>query len=125
MNIYYILYILYIFIILIILSYFVFVHKNKKVLRFIPEPEVLSYLSESGAILIDVRSSYERKQGNPPQSLHLPIDRLVFDLERLIPEKTQPIIFCCKRAIRSEGAVVIARRLGYSNVSYTGNCEFI
>ena len=114
---------LYILIILIGLSYYVFVYK--KVLRFIPEPEVRSYLSQSGAILIDVRTSYERTQGNPPKSLHLPIDRLVFDLERLIPDKTQPIIFCCKRAIRSEGAVVIARRLGYSNVSYTGNCEFI
>lgn len=93
--------------------------------RFIEEQRVLSYMKDTGAILIDVRSSYERKQGDPLQSLHLPIDRLVFDLERMIPDKTQSIVFCCKRAIRSEGAAVIARKLGYSNVSYTGNCEFI
>lgn len=93
--------------------------------RFIEEQNVLSNMKDTGAILIDVRTSYERTQGNPPDSLHLPIDRLVFDLERLIPDKTQPIIFCCKRAIRSEASSVIAKRLGYSNVSYTGNCELI
>ena len=93
--------------------------------RFIDTSNVLSNMKDTGAILIDVRTSYERKQGNPPDSLHLPIDRLVFDLERLIPDKTQPIIFCCKRAIRSEASSVIAKRLGYTNVSYTGNCELI
>ena len=93
--------------------------------HFIEEKNVRSYTKDTGAILIDVRSSYERKQGNPPDSLHLPIDRLVFDLERLIPDKAQPIMFCCKRAIRSEASSVIAKRLGYSNVSYTGNCELI
>jgi rhodanese-related sulfurtransferase len=95
-------------------------------LRFIPEPEVRSYLSKNRGILIDVRTNQERMEGkSQARSLHLPIDRLVFDLERMIPDKTRSIVFCCKRAIRSEGAAVIARKLGYSNVSYTGNCEFI
>ena len=95
-------------------------------LRFIPEEEVRSYLSKNRGILVDVRTIQERMEGKShSRSLHLPIDRLVFDLERMIPDKTQLIVFCCKRAIRSEGAAVIARKLGYSNVSYTGNCEFI
>ena len=109
-------------IILLILVFFVYFRYHS---RFIEEKNVLSNMKDTGAILIDVRTSYERKQGNPPDSLHLPIDRLVFDLERLIPDKTQPIIFCCKRAIRSEASSVIAKRLGYTNVSYTGNCELI
>ena len=101
-------------------------YSSKKILRFIPEPEVRSYLSKNRGILVDVRTIQERiKSNSQTRSLHLPIDRLVFDLERMIPDKTQLIVFCCKRAIRSEGAAVIARNLGYSNISYTGNCEFI
>ncbi len=102
------------------------IYNSKKILRFIPEPEVRSYLSDNRGILVDVRTIQERiKSNSQSRSLHLPIDRLVFDLERMIPDKTQLIVFCCKRAIRSKGAAVIARKLGYNNVSYTGNCEFI
>jgi rhodanese-related sulfurtransferase len=102
------------------------VYSSKKALRFIPEPEVRSYLSKNRGILVDVRTNQERMEGkSQSRSLHLPIDRLVFDLERMIPDKTQLIVFCCKRAIRSEGAAVIARKLGYNNVSYTGNCDLI
>ncbi len=101
-------------------------YNSKKVLGFIPEFEVRSYLSRNRGILVDVRTVQERIKSNSQSiSLHLPIDRLVFDLERTIPNKTQHIVFCCKRAIRSEGAAVIARKLGYSNVSYTGNCDLI
>ena len=102
------------------------IYNSKKILRFIPEPQVRSYLSKNRGILVDVRTIQERMEGkSQARSLHLPIDRLVFDLKKVIPDHTQHIVFCCKRAIRSEGAAVIARKLGYSNVSYTGNCEFI
>jgi phage shock protein E len=76
----------------------------------------------SQVILVDVRTLEEWNQGHHPSSIHIPIDRLVFDLENTIPDKTSPILFCCKRGIRSEGAAVIAKNLGYENISYTGSC---
>lgn len=99
--------------------------KSKPSYRFINENEVISYIKQTNAILIDVRTLSEWKQQHNPRSIHIPIDRLVFDLENIIPDKKQPIIFCCKRSIRSQAAAIIAKRLKYTNVFYTGYCNSI
>ncbi len=92
---------------------------------YISPDAVPDYLKKHKSILFDVRSQSERLKSRHFLSRHLPIDRLVFDLERLVPNKDQPLVFCCKRGIRSHGAVVIAKDLGYTKVSYTGNCDDI
>ena len=101
------------------------VSKKKEVIQQVPIEQAARVLEDTKAILIDVRTLEERLQRYREGSLHLPIDRLVFDLEEKIPDKYQPIMFCCKQGIRSEGAAVIARQLGYQSIYYTGSCTQI
>ena len=117
-------YIVLLFIITIILLSYLYISRNISY-QFINEKEVISHINKKDAILIDVRTLSEWKQKHNPRSIHIPIDRLVFDIERLIPDKKQPIIFCCKRSIRSEAAAIIAKRLKYKNIFYTGYCNSI
>ncbi|MGD8934301.1 MAG: rhodanese-like domain-containing protein [Gammaproteobacteria bacterium] len=70
-------------------------------------------------IIIDSRISSDRKQGYIPGSISLPdTDTRCDSLARLIPEKSDPVIFYCNgpKCRRSDNAVVIAVACGYTNV---------
>ncbi len=111
--------------VIILLIVFVLYRSFSPTSSFISPDTVPDYLRKHKALLFDVRSQSERLESRHSLSRHLPINRLVFDLERLVPNKDQPLVFCCKRGIRSHGAAVIAKDLGYTKVSYTGNCDDI
>jgi rhodanese-related sulfurtransferase len=72
--------------------------------------------------IIDVRTIDEWNQGhlqnNEIPVLHIPIDKLVFDLETKVPNKDSRILFYCSKGIRASGSVEIAKRLGYKNIHY-------
>jgi len=70
-------------------------------------------------IIIDARIRSDRKQGYIPGSVSLPDTETRCDtLARLIPEKTDPVIFYCNgpKCRRSDHAVVIAVACGYTNI---------
>jgi phage shock protein E len=69
-------------------------------------------------IVLDVRTKEEWNEGHHPKSTHLPLDRFVKDLEKLVPNKDAHILIVCKRGIRSRAAASMAEDLGYTNVEW-------
>lgn len=73
--------------------------------------------------LIDVRSDEEWLEKHVPHSIHIPIDTLVTELPKRVPNKESRILFCCKRGYRASGAETIAKEMGYTNVTHLdGKC---
>ena len=70
-------------------------------------------------IIIDARIQSDRKQGYIPGSISLPDTETRCDtLARLIPEKSDAVIFYCNgpKCRRSDHAVAIAVTCGYTNI---------
>ena len=70
-------------------------------------------------VIIDSRISSDRKLGYIPGSISLPdTDTNCDSLARLIPEKSDPVVFYCNgpKCRRSDNAVVIAADCGYTNI---------
>lgn len=78
----------------------------------------LPKLIESGAIVVDVRSSEEFKQGSRPGSLNIPLNDINARLHELDRNKT--IILCCASGSRSGFALAILKQNGFSNVINAG-----
>lgn len=74
-------------------------------------------LLENGAILLDVRTKGEYKQGNISNSINIPLDSLSSSLSKL--KKDQTIIVVCASGMRSKSAVSILKKNGFSEV-YNG-----
>ena len=76
-------------------------------------------IQNENQIIIDSRISSDRKLGYIAGSVSLPdTDTNCESLARLIPEKSDPVIFYCNgpSCRRSDNAVVIAVDCGYTNV---------
>lgn len=74
-------------------------------------------LLENGAIILDVRTKGEYKQGHISNSINIPLDSLSSNLSQL--KKEQTIIAVCASGMRSRGAVSYLRSKGFSKV-YNG-----
>jgi len=72
--------------------------------------------TNNNAVLLDVRSAQEYKEGHIMGSKNCP----VYDLERnalsLLPDKENIIIVYCSAGVRSKRAIQILRKLGYKNL---------
>ncbi len=71
-------------------------------------------LIKQGAVILDVRSHKEFKEGHNPQSLNIPVDKLSLELCRFAVD--QPIIVCCASGWRSHKAAQMLRRAGVKSV---------
>jgi phage shock protein E len=72
--------------------------------------------------IVDVRTQQEWDEGHLENVINIPIGELVAELPQKIPNKNASILFVCKKGIRASGVVVIAHKLGYTNVqSMIGN----
>ena len=100
---------------------------------FMKAPDINQGLTEysaaSGAVLLDVRTPQEYREGHIPGSVNVPLQSL--DREGAVPAgKDAPLFVCCHIGARSSQAVRILTRMGYSNVkniggiaAYTGKVE--
>lgn len=66
--------------------------------------------------IVDVRTREEWNEGHLSNVINIPIGELVSELPKRIPDKNARILFVCKKGIRASGVVVIAHKLGYTNV---------
>ena len=66
--------------------------------------------------IVDVRTKLEWDEDHLPNTLSIPIGNLVNELPKKIPNKNARILFICKKGVRASGVVIIARKLGYTNV---------
>ena len=90
---------------------------------------VEAYKSVPGAVLLDVRSGNEYKEGHIPESKNLPL-QVIENAEKEILDKNAPLFVYCYSGARSERAVAALKEMGFSCVkniggisSYSGKIE--
>ena len=69
-----------------------------------------------GAILIDVRSNQEYKEGHIQGAVNIPDFEITNRVVREIPKKNQLIVLYCQYGGRSKNVMATMKMLGYSNV---------
>ena len=81
----------------------------KKILGF----QDLNYaeLMERGAIIIDVRTPQEFKQGHVKKSINIPLYDINKSIKKL-KQKNKPIITCCRSGARSGNAAATLKSAG-------------
>ena len=88
------------------------------------------YHEASGAVLLDVRTPEEYRDGHIPGSRNLPLQSLE-QAGKIIQNRNTPVFVYCRSGSRSSQARSILSRMGYSNVknlggiiSYSGQIEY-
>ena len=81
----------------------------------------LSWASDEGTMIIDVRSDREWQAGHLATAVHLPLNNIAQDIEGLVDNKQQKIYLSIAEAeIALAKAVKILQSLGYSHVINAG-----
>ncbi|MBR7081630.1 MAG: rhodanese-like domain-containing protein [Oscillospiraceae bacterium] len=71
------------------------------------------------AVLLDVRTAEEYRQGHIPESVNVPLDE-IGRADGQIPDKETPVFTYCLSGARSARAAAELRRRGYSRVKNIG-----
>ena len=69
-----------------------------------------------GAILIDVRSNQEYREGHLQGAINIPDFEINNRVQREIPKKNQLIVLYCQYGGRSKNAMTSMKKMGYTNV---------
>src|SRR5579884_1246264 len=69
-----------------------------------------------GAAWVDVREADEWQEGHLPGAVHVPRGNLESRIEKVVPDKTQPVVLYCASAARSAFAAKTLEELGYTDV---------
>lgn len=79
-------------------------------------PKELKSKLDSGEtlMLVDVREEWEIRRGMLPGAIHIVMDSIPDELERL--PKDQPVVFICRSGGRSEAVANWVQGQGWSNV---------
>ena len=72
-----------------------------------------------GAVLMDVRTTPEYRQGHIPKSISVPL-QAIDRAAKIIENKSTPIFVYCQSGARSRQAVGALRRMGYQQVTDMG-----
>ena len=90
---------------------------------------VKEYLETPGAVLLDVRTPREYREGRIPGSKNIPLQD-IDKTEQIADNKDTPLFVYCYSGARSSHAVAALREMGYTNVknlggisAYTGKVE--
>lgn len=71
----------------------------------------LTSILSSGALIIDVRTPEEYRQGHVEGSMNIPLDILKREMKNL--DKRRPIITCCRSGMRSASAASMLTGNGF------------
>ena len=80
---------------------------------------VKEWSSVPGAILLDVRTPEEFRQGYIPGSVNIPLQSLE-DIQGVAESEDTPLYVYCYSGSRSRQAAALLDRMGYSNVKNIG-----
>ena len=80
---------------------------------------VEEYKKTKGAVLLDVRTAEEYREGHIEGSINLPLDR-INQVENLIEDKDTPLYVHCLSGGRSGQAVSYLKQFGYTNAKNIG-----
>ena len=76
---------------------------------------------KAGALVIDVRSPNEFKNGHLPNAINLPLEKLEAALPSRFADKNQVLLLHCQSGMRSGVARTKLIRLGYANTFNLGS----
>jgi phage shock protein E len=77
----------------------------------------------SNPILIDVRTDSEWNEGFIETAIHIPLGRILEEIESLKADKEQVIYLYCRSGNRSGKAQKALQRLGYTNAKNIGGIK--
>ena len=80
---------------------------------------IKDYQKDPGAVLLDVRTPQEYKEGHIPGSRNVPL-LSVSDVETVVKSKDTALYVYCYSGSRSRQASHMLKRLGYTNVNDIG-----
>ena len=80
---------------------------------------VKEYSTTDGAVLLDVRTPDEYRQGHIPGSKNVPLQSIE-EVAGMIESKATPIFVHCLSGARSRQAAAVLQQLGYTNVKNIG-----
>lgn len=87
-------------------------------LKFKKIKSIMPQLIEDGAIVIDVRSANEFRQGSRPGSINIPVEEMNTRFKEL--DKRKAIVLCCASGSRSGLAAGILKKQGFNPVINAG-----
>ena len=73
--------------------------------------------------LIDVRTDSEWNEGFIETAIHIPLDRILKEIESLTADKEQMIYLYCRSGNRSGKAETALQKLGYANAKNIGGIK--
>lgn len=76
--------------------------------------------SETGYVILDVRTKEEFDQGHIPDAILIPDYEITKKAEQMLPDKEQQILVYCRSGRRSKGASEALVKMGYTNVKEFG-----
>lgn len=85
---------------------------NNKDIR---KEDINKYIKQ-GAIIIDVRSQQEYKEGHIDGAICIPDYQIRKNIQKYVPNKNEIIILYCSTGHRSQDAQKILENMGYENV---------
>ena len=90
---------------------------------FLKQPDinkgVMDYRSTNGAVLLDVRTPQEYREGHIPGSKNVPLQRLD-KISSVADIKNVPLFVYCYSGGRSRQATYLQQHMGYTNVQNIG-----
>ena len=90
---------------------------------FLKQPDIHDGLQEfektPGAVLLDVRTSQEYREGHIPGSQNVPLQQLD-KVEEVTENKDTVLYVYCRSGARSRQAVSLLQAMGYTNVRNIG-----
>ena len=95
--------------------------------------EELKQLQKEGAIIVDVRSSQEYREGHIDGAISIPEYKIKKEIENVILDKKKNIVVYCSSGGRSKKVQKLLKKLEYSHVynlyngliNYWDFCEFM
>ena len=90
---------------------------------FLKQPDinkgVANFRNTEGAILVDVRTPQEYREGHIPGSKNVPLQQLD-KISAVTDNKDAPMFVYCYSGARSRQATAILQHMGYANVNNIG-----
>ena len=80
---------------------------------------VAEYKTTDGAVLLDVRTAEEYRDGYIGGSVNVPLDR-ISSIENTVKDKSTPLYVHCYSGSRSGQAVAYLKQMGYINAKNIG-----
>ncbi len=80
---------------------------------------IKEYHTVPGAVLLDVRTPQEYKEGHIPGSKNVSL-QTISEIESITKKKETPLYVYCHSGARSSRAVSMLQRMGYTNVTNIG-----